>query len=87
MALIVTGDAARRLARAIASDINVYNEAKILRGLEGDDLFDLLGPEIEEGRTLYKKRVSPELFEQNFFDCALVDVLLKVKGHIPSKLW
>jgi len=35
MALIDTEEAARRLARAIASDLSLYNEEKIVRGIEG----------------------------------------------------
>ena len=33
MALIETDEAARRLARAIASDLSLYNEEKINRGI------------------------------------------------------
>ena len=43
--------------------------------------------EIEEGRALYKRRVSPELYPKNFYDRALVDILIKAKGHIKSKIW
>ena len=42
MALIETEEAARRLARAIASDLSLYNEEKIIRGIEHDSLFDEL---------------------------------------------
>ena len=52
MALIDTEEAARRLARAIASDLSLYNEEKIVRGIEGDSLFEELSEEIEEGRAL-----------------------------------
>ena len=87
MPLIETEEAARRLARAIASDLSLYNEEKIIRGIEGDSLFDQLGEEIEEGRALFKSRVSPDLYHRNFYDRALVDILIKAKGHIKSKLW
>jgi hypothetical protein len=77
-----------RLARAIASDISLYNEEKVVRGIENDNLFDVLAEEIEEGRALYKSRVSPELYGgSNYFDRALVDIILRSKGHIRSKLW
>ena len=33
MALIETEEAARRLARAIASDLSLYNEEKIVKGI------------------------------------------------------
>ncbi|HEU4410322.1 MAG TPA: hypothetical protein VFS00_00455 [Polyangiaceae bacterium] len=87
MPLIETEEAARRLARAIASDLSLYNEEKIIEGIQQDNLFDLLSEEIEEGRALYKSRVSPQLYQKNFYDRALVDILIKSKGHIKSKIW
>ena len=87
MPLIETEEAARRLARAIASDLSLYNEEKIVQGIQGDDLFTVLSEEIEEGRALYKSRVSPDLYQKNFYDRALVDILVKSKGHIKSKVW
>lgn len=86
-ALIDNDEAARRLARAIASDISLYNEEKIVNGITNDNLFTALSEEIEEGRALYKKRVAPELYPKNFYDRALVDIVIKGKGHIKSKLW
>lgn len=78
---------ARQLARAIASDLTLYHEAKILDGIANDSLFDVMKDEIEEGRELFKSRVTPEIFEQNIYDRALVDVLVKSKGHVKSKIW
>jgi hypothetical protein len=31
--------------------------------------------------------VSPELYKKNYYDRALVDILVKSKGHIKSKIW
>jgi hypothetical protein len=87
MPLIETEEAARRLARAIASDLSLYNEDKIVTGIQNDNLFESLSEEIEEGRALYKRRVSPDLYPRNFYDRALVDILVKAKGHVKSKLW
>lgn len=87
MPLIETEEAARRLARAIASDLSLYNEEKIVRGIENDNLFEGLTEEIEEGRALYKSRVAPQLYTRNFYDRALVDILVRSKAHIKSKLW
>jgi hypothetical protein len=78
---------AMRFARAIASDISLYNEQKIARSIEQDSFFETLKEEIEEGRELFKTRVSAEVFRSNFFDRAIIDVVLKPKGHIKSKLW
>jgi hypothetical protein len=79
---------AMRLARAIASDISLYNEQKIIQGIEQDNLFEALKGEIEEGRELFKSRVSAEIFTRsNFFERAIVDIVIKPKGHIKSKIW
>ena len=79
---------AMRLARAIASDISLYNEQKIIKGIEQDNLFDVLKDELNEGRELYKSRVSQELFTRtNFFDRAVVDIVVRSKAHVRSKIW
>jgi hypothetical protein len=79
---------ARRLARAIASDISMYNEEKIVKGIEQDSFFDALKDEIEEGRELYRSRVTPELYTQtNYYDRAIVDIIIKSKGHVRSRIW
>lgn len=87
MALIETEEAARRLARAIASDLSLYNEEKIMRGIQEDNLFVSIAEEIEEGRALFKSRVAPELFLKGFYDRAIIDILVRTKGHVQSKLW
>ena len=86
--LIDTPEAANRLARAIASDLSLYNEAKIKEGIENDTFFSVLHDEIAEGRAHYESRVDPKLLgSSNFYDRALVDVILARKGHIKSKIW
>ena len=88
MALITAPEKAVRLARAIASDISLYDEERIVEAIENDTFFESLGDELEEGRELYKSRVEPNLYDStNFFDRALVDVILGSKGHIKSKIW
>jgi ATP-dependent exoDNAse (exonuclease V) beta subunit len=88
MALIDTPEAAMRLARAITSDISAYNEQKIIRGLQNDSLFEELAAELDEGMNLYRSRVSPDLLESsNFFNLAVVDKIIKPRGHIQSKIW
>ena len=85
--LIDNPQRARQLARAIASDLTLYHEAKILEGITNDTLFDVMKDEIEEGRALFKSRVTPDIFAQNIYDRAIVDVLIKSKGHVKSKIW
>ncbi len=88
MAVIDAPEKAMRLARAIASDISLYNEDKIKEGIENDTFFDVIAGELEEGRALYKSRVDPALYEStNFYDRAVVDIIIRSKGHIRSKLW
>ena len=76
-----------RLARTIASDISIYNEQKIIKGIEQDNLFEVLKDELDEGRELYKSRVSAEIFRMNFFERAINDIVLRSKAHVKSKIW
>ncbi len=87
MALIETEEAARRLARAIASDLSLYNEDKIAEGVKNDNLFDLMADEIKEGRDLFESRVAQLLFGLNYYDRAIVDILVRSKGHVESVMW
>jgi hypothetical protein len=80
-------ESAKRLARAIASDISIYNEAKIIKGIEEDTLFDILEEQIEEGRAHYNSKVPEEIQMKNYFNRAVVDIILKNKAHIKSKIW
>ncbi len=43
--------------------------------------------EIEEGRALFKARVTEDIFKLNIYDRAIVDVLVKSKGHLKTKIW
>ena len=77
-----------RLARAICSDVSLYNEEKIVRGIEQDNFFDALKDELAEGREHYRSRVAPDLFGRtNFYDRAIVDVILKSKARVRSRIW
>ena len=88
MAVVKDLDVARRIARAVVSDIALYNAKKVEEGIGNDTLFDLLREEIEEGRSYYLSRVDPEIARStNFFNFALVDLLVKPTGRIPSKVW
>jgi hypothetical protein len=88
MPLIDNVEQAIRLAKAICSDIAIYHESKIIEGIVKDNLFETMAPIFEEGRKLYRQRVKPEIDPNaNLFDRAIVDVILKSKGHIRSKIW
>jgi len=87
MALIDKPERARQLARVIASDLSLYHEKKIVEGVERDTLFEVLRDEIEEGRALYKSRVTSEIFQLGLYDRALVDMLLRPRANVRSKIW
>ena len=87
MALIDDPEAAKRLSRAIVSDVALYNQAKVKEGIENDNLFEILEEELEEGRKLFLTRVSPEIAKNNDYDIAVVDVLIKQSGRIESDIW
>lgn len=88
MGVVKDPDVARRIARAVVSDIALYHAKKVEEGIANDNLFELLREEIEEGRSYYMSRVDPQVVEtSNFFNRALVDLLVKPTGRIPSKAW
>jgi hypothetical protein len=88
MRLIKTPDEAKRLARTILSDILLYNQAKVKEGIEKDSLFDVLSEELAEGRKYYETMVEASLRQNtNFFNEAVIDVLLKQGGKHKSDIW
>jgi hypothetical protein len=85
---IEDADKARRLARTIVSDIALYNREEIRKGIKDDNVFELLAVELERGNKLYLSRVSPEIQKQkNFYNQAIVDVLIKQYGNTESDIW
>jgi len=80
---------AQRLARLIVEEIILYNKAKIKQGIENDNLFELLERDIAAARRYYEDNVSPDLPpHSNYFDHALVDLLVRGQGrNIPSRIW
>ncbi len=88
MRLITNPDEAKRLARTILSDILLYNQAKVKEGIEKDSLFDILTEELAEGKKYYESMVDESIRNStNFFNEAVVDVLLKQGGKIKSEIW
>jgi len=87
MNIITNREQASRLARAIISDVAIYNQEKVEKGIKNDNIFDLLTEEIEEGRQHYYSRVAPELEPEKIYDLTIVDVLIKRAGKIESKIW
>jgi hypothetical protein len=87
MSLIENPDLAKRLARAILSDVALYNPEKVENGIKNDNIFDVLKEELEEGRQHFYSRVSPDLNVDGIYDIAVVDVLIKRAGKIESSIW
>ena len=87
MNLIDNPDQAKRLARAIISDVAMYNKEKVESGIKNDNIFELLQEELEEGRQHFFSRVAAELDPEAIYDIAVVDVLIKRAGKIESSIW
>jgi hypothetical protein len=87
MSLIDNPAQARRLARAIVSDVALYNREKVETGIKSDSIFELMREELEEGRKHFISRVEPEIAASNVYEIAVVDVLIKRSGKIESTIW
>ena len=88
MRMITKPEEAKRLARTIISDIVMYNQQKVKEGIEKDSLFEVLTDELAEGKKYYESMVEEAIRESsNFFNEALVDVLLKQSAKIKSEIW
>jgi len=79
---------AKRLARLIINDIVLYNQNKVVDGIKNDTLFQVLEDELTEGRKYYDKNVDPAVAAQaDYFNLAIVDVLVKGRANVESKIW
>ncbi len=88
MRQVKTPEEAKRLARTILSDILLYNQAKVKEGIEKDSLFEVLTEELAEGQKYYESLVGEDIrATTNFFNEAVVDVLIKQGGKIKSEIW
>jgi hypothetical protein len=88
MPRITNPQRAQRLARAVVSDVMLYNTERVRAGIEQDDLFDRLRPELDEAREFFERRVDPEVAaKSNAFDRALVDVLVFRSSRVRSRIW
>ncbi len=86
--LVENPDLAFRLARAIVSDIALYNRDKVSEGIKSDNIFELMDEELAEGREHFFSRVSPEMKNRDhLYERAIVDVMIKQAGKIESQIW
>jgi hypothetical protein len=85
---VQTPERARRLARALISDVAAYAGDQVRIGLEKDDLFERLGGEIDRARIFYIHHVDPCVAERaRLFDFALVDVLVYGHRRVQTHIW
>jgi hypothetical protein len=83
-----TPERARRLARVLISDVAAYAGDQVRIGLEKDDLFDRLAPEIARARVFYLHHVAPSVAERaKLFEFALVDVLVYGHRRVQTHIW
>ncbi len=77
-----------RLARAIVSDVMIYNAEKVQAGIARDDLFERMREELDEARAFFASRVDAAVAAKtNAFERALVDVLVYRSRHVRSPIW
>lgn len=87
MSKITSIPQAARLARAMASDIAVYNQEKIRRGLETDRLFEELEDDLREGLNMWAAKVSEEIVQStNLLQKALVDEVFGSSGNVKTPI-
>ena len=79
---------AARLARAMASDIAIYNQEKIQRGIENDRLFEELEDDLTQGLQMWSAKVSDEIVNgTNLLQKAFVDIIFAGSAHIKSSIF
>jgi hypothetical protein len=79
---------ALRLARAVLSDVMLYNSDKVREGIEADDLFDRLREELAEARAYFDERVAADVATKtNAFGLAVVDILIYRSRAVRSRIW
>jgi hypothetical protein len=66
---------AERLARIIVSDIILYNEEKFAEALRRDCVAEMMSPDLDEGRDLFRNRIDERVREERDH---LVEELLRV---------
>ncbi len=77
-----------RKAKAMASDVHIYNKEKIEQAIRDDNFFQVIQEEFEEGQEQLKLNVKAEALEKdNYLERAFVDIVLKYCSNVESKIW
>ncbi|HLM00093.1 MAG TPA: hypothetical protein VK400_03495, partial [Pyrinomonadaceae bacterium] len=67
---------ARRFARLVVLEIELYNQQKVKEGREANDLYERLREAIDRSREMYDKRIQPEVTAKfDYFHYQLVEIL------------
>jgi hypothetical protein len=81
-------DQAGRLARAMASDIAIYNPEKIRKGLESDRLFEELQDDLREAFKLWESKINPEIVKStNLLQAAIIDQIFAPHGSVHTPIF
>ena len=81
-------DQAGRLARAMASDIAIYNQEKIRKGLETDRLFEELEDDLREAFKLWESKINPEIVKStNLLQAAIIDQIFALHGSVHTPIF
>jgi hypothetical protein len=80
MNLIIEREKAERLARAIGSDLVLYNEKKIRQATSMAQLVELLTDALNEGRKLFRNRVDENLL--GTFDSTIQQMLVQAFARV-----
>lgn len=79
---------ANKLARVMASDIAVYNEERIKRGIENDTLFEELSDDLRDAVRNWKERVDPSIADDmSLFHRAFCDSIFYGAGRVKSPIF
>lgn len=78
---------ARRLARLIVSDIALYNQELVEKGVREGRFYELLKEDIKEAEAYYSKRVPPELLKHtSYLKDAFEEFIEKTKTRLGTDL-
>jgi hypothetical protein len=66
---------AERLARIIVSDIILYNEEKFAEAVRRDCVVEMMSPDLDEGRSMFRDRIDERVRDEKDY---LVAELLRV---------
>lgn len=73
---------AKRLARAIISDIYLYNTPRANKAIKNNSFFSEFAPEIKEGLKLYESRIPPEVRAKGDFFQETIQNFIESKKKI-----